>query len=141
MSVTRQEITIRTLDGERKVMAFREGCFAAHQETLAGNLYSLLWTVTHVPSGIGLGPRFETRERALAYMADVGALRDDWPRFNPAAVTLEFRADMRRLSQKHGALPSDDVEGRRHLRDLALAHYSPDLNGYDGPGSPDGATS
>lgn len=126
------DITIRCLDGPHVVAARVVGALAVHQEVLGNGLYALSYAVTHVPSGIGLGPAFAREADALAAAAELGRLCD-WAAFDPQRATPVFRKAVREILRQHGGVPHDDPQcGLRTER--ALKEFSGDLNGYGGEG-------
>ena len=88
------EIETRCLDGKRRVFAWVEGHFAIHQEILSNSLFGLEYAITHMPSGIGMGPIFATRESAAGALNEIAALCD-WGHFDPKTIDAAFKKRMR----------------------------------------------
>lgn len=130
----RTEIDIRGYDGIYRVPAYRSGVFAVHQHMQRNGLYSMEWGITHVPSGIGMGVYFPTREAAESATLEIAALRD-WETFHPRNdMTPKLKSDVRAIFTRHGG-----ERGERSAIDheRAIKEFATDLNGY-GTQIPDG---
>ena len=122
------EIEIRCLSGIHRVRARIIGHLAVHQELLANGLLGMSYTITHVPSGIAMGPSFGCEDDAIAAAVELGLLCD-WLAFDPKRITTAFRKSVSDILRRHGGVPSDDVD--RPLRERrARAEFDATLNGY-----------
>jgi hypothetical protein len=135
--VRSRPISIRTVHGDvEQITASCVGHFGIHEQLVRDSDGSYFfaddaWQITHLPSGVCFQPIFPTKEAAVLAAREIEALRDDWPAFDPNAVTKEFLAALRAIYREHGGMSLPPPDGDRPAK-MTRQHYDTDLNGYAG---------
>lgn len=114
-AVTKRTIEIRPgFTGRRsKIEGYVYGEFAAHRHVDTDEL----WVITLLPLGLNLPPdwcSFKTLERACDAMIEISRLKNSWAVATQEDFTLELKAQLIGIAQRHGA-----VEGPLGMQVLA----------------------
>lgn len=130
----KDEITIRTTDGERLVPAWRCREFAIHGTIENdGSISKIAWTVSHVPSGFALPGFYSEQLQALEAAEQIAILRVDWATIDPLKLGDEFRRTAVEIITRCGAkFKNRTLDEIAEMRRIAAAAFANDLNGHTG---------